>query len=107
MDPVEGQMEAYNARDIEKFLTYFTPDVVAEDGEGNILMRGHQELRERYGPSFLRHPHAHCVSANRLRIGKYVVDEERIAGLRPDGEVRAIIVYRLEGDLIAYWRVLS
>ena len=34
MDPVVSQLEAYNARDIERFIACYDPEVRIEDGEG-------------------------------------------------------------------------
>ena len=33
MDPVAYQLEAYNARDIERFIACYDPEVRIEDGE--------------------------------------------------------------------------
>ena len=105
MDPVQEQLEAYNARDLERFIACYTPDVVIEDGAGNLMMQGHDAMRERYGPMFAQNPDLHCRIVSRIRIGDYVVDEERITGRGP-GEVHAVAIYRLADDLIAHVRFL-
>lgn len=105
MDPVQAQLEAYNARDLERFIECYTPDVVVEDGLGNLLMQGHATMRERYGPMFSKFPDLHCRIVSRIRIADYVVDEERITGRGPD-EVHAVAIYRLAGDKIAHVRFL-
>ncbi|HWI53986.1 MAG TPA: nuclear transport factor 2 family protein [Symbiobacteriaceae bacterium] len=105
MDPVQEQLEAYNARDLERFLACYAQDVVIEDGAGNLLMKGHEEMRKRYGPMFAEHPDLHCRIANRIRINDYVVDEERITGRGP-AEVHAVAIYRVAGDLITHVRFL-
>jgi hypothetical protein len=105
VDPVQGQLEAYNARDLERFLPYFAPDVVIEDGQGNLLLRGHAQMRERYGPMFAQNPDLHCRIANRIRIGQYVIDEERITGRGPE-EVHAVAIYRVVDGRIVHVRFL-
>jgi len=48
MDPVQvvqGQVDAFNARDIERFLSFCDPDTLIEDGQNNSLARGHQAMR--------------------------------------------------------------
>lgn len=105
MDPVQAQLEAYNARDLERFIACYTEDVRIEDGAGNLLMQGHDAMRERYGPMFAQNPDLHCRIVSRIRIGEYVVDEERITGRGP-AEVHAVAIYRLQGDLIAHVRFL-
>ncbi len=105
MDPVQGQLDAYNARDVERFLTFFTEDCVIEDGAGNLLMKGHAAMRERYGPMFAANPQLHCRIASRIRIGEYVVDEERITGRGPE-EQHAVAIYRVAGERISHVRFL-
>ena len=80
MDPVQEQLEAYNAGDVERFVAAYAPDVVMEDGAGNVVMQGHEAMRATYGTLFARNPNLHCRIANRIRIGEYVIDEEIITG---------------------------
>jgi len=96
-DAVERQVRAYNERNLEEFLACYAEDVVVEDGDGAILMSGREEMRERYGRLFASSPDLHGEIVTRIRIGSYVVDEERITG-RPDGELHAVAIYRLDGD---------
>ncbi|MGE5674164.1 MAG: nuclear transport factor 2 family protein [Mycobacterium leprae] len=105
MDPVPAQLEAYNARDLERFIACYSPDVIIEDGAGNRLMQGHDEMRARYGPMFAQYPELHCRLASRIRIGEYVVDEERITGRRPEEE-HAVAIYRVSGEKIVHVRFL-
>jgi uncharacterized protein (TIGR02246 family) len=105
-DPVQAQLDAYNARDLERFLDCYTEDVVIEDGAGNLLMRGREEMRRRYGPMFEAYPNLHCRVVSRIRIGDYVVDEERITGRKPEEE-HGVAIYRLAGEKIAHVRFLK
>ena len=36
MDPVADQLEAYNERDIDRFLSCYHPNVIIEDSEANL-----------------------------------------------------------------------
>lgn len=105
MDPVQAQLEAYNARDLERFIDCYTPDVVIEDGAGNLMMQGHDAMRERYGPMFAQNPELHCRIVNRIRVGEYVIDEERITGRGPK-ELHAVAIYRVAGEKITHIRFL-
>jgi hypothetical protein len=110
MDPVQAQLEAYNARDLERFLACYTPDVVIEDGAGAVLMRGHAQMRGFYGPLFAQSPSLHCEVVQRIRLGGYVVDEEQVTGVVLDGfpeTVHAAAVYTLDGDRITRARMLT
>ena len=105
-DPVEEQLQAYNARDLERFLACYTDDVRFEDGDSNLLYEGIAQMRENYGASFARFPQADCRIVSRVRIGNYVIDEERITSMGPT-EHQAVVIYRVDGDKIGLVRVLS
>jgi hypothetical protein len=107
MDIIEEQVLAYNARDLDRFIATYSPEVVIEDGENNVLMRGHDQMRERYGALFEANPQLHGRILTRLRIGKYTVDEEEVTGRRNfPTPVHAIVIYRVEEDKIVHVRVL-
>jgi hypothetical protein len=96
-DAVDRQVRAYNEPDLEGFVACYAEDVVVEDGDGVILLSGCDEMRERYGRLFERSPDLHAEILTRIRIGSYVVDEERVTG-RPDGDMHAVAVYRLDDE---------
>ncbi len=107
-DTIDDQVIAYNAKDLERFTATYSPDVVIEDGIGNVLMQGHDQLRERYGNLFTTSPELHCEIVNRIRIGQYVVDEEQGTGIRGSPTPRrAVVIYRVEGDKIVHVRMLA
>jgi len=96
-DAVERQARAYNERDLETFVACYSQDVVVEDGDGVVLLSGRAEMRERYGRLFANAPDLRAEIVTRIRVGSYVVDEERITG-RPDGDLHAVVIYHLDGD---------
>ena len=104
MDPeqvVQGQVEAFNARDIDRFVGYYSPDAVLEDGAGNVLARGHDAIRAIYGPMFAQSPELHTEVVRRIQVGPWAIDEERGRGLNLAGfppELHVAVIYRVEGD---------
>lgn len=107
MDILDEQVLAYNARDLDRFIATYSPDVVIEDGENNVLMRGHEQMREEYGALFDAKPQLHCRILTRLRIGNYTVDEEEVTGVSNSPTPhRAIVIYRVEEDKIVHVRFL-
>lgn len=106
MDPVQAQLDAYNARDLEAFVACYAPDVVMEDGQGQVMLRGHEAMRGVYGRLFSGSPELNCRLVSRIRVGPYVLDEERVTGFGGPGEVHAVAVYRVEDDLIVHVRML-
>jgi hypothetical protein len=100
-DPVERQVEAYNLRDLDAFISCYSPDVVIEDATGIVVMQGHEARRRVYGDMFGQSPELHAEIPTRIRIGEYVIDEELVTGLRgsPD-EIRVAVIYHVSGDVI-------
>jgi hypothetical protein len=94
---VDRQVRAYNDRDLDGFVACYAEAVVVENADGEVVIRGRDELRERYGRLFASAPSLRAEVATRIRVGSFVVDEERITG-RPDGELHAVAIYRLDGD---------
>lgn len=99
---VQAAIDAYHAHDLDRCLGFYAPDVVVKQADGTILMDGADAVRERYASSMERHPNLHYEIPNRIALGDYVIDEERVTGYAPGGPsvVRAALVYRFEGDRI-------
>lgn len=110
MDAVQQQVEAFNSRDLERFLTAYAPDVVIEDASGNVVMQGHDGMRAMYGALFAQSPALHAEIITRIRVGEYVIDEERAHGINFEGfppELHAAIMYRVVDGTIAHARMLT
>ena len=108
LKPVIAQLEAYNRRDIEKFIVNFSEDCVVEDGEGNQLMVGRSAMYESYQLMFESSPNLHCRLASRVVVGNYVLDEERVTGRNGNPEEGHVVaVYRVEDGEIVHVRFLK
>lgn len=105
--PVDAQLAAYNAHDVDAFMVCYALDCVIEDGAGERLMTGHAQMRPRYAALFASSPNLHCEIASRICIGDYVIDEERITGRVPDLR-HAVVIYRVDkqSGLISHVRFL-
>ena len=108
-DIVQAAIDAYHAYDLDRCLSFYAPDVVVKRADGTILMDGVEAVRARYAKSMADHPNLHYEIPNRIALGDHVVDEERVTGYSPGGPdvVRAVLVYRFEGDLIREILILS
>ena len=109
-DPVQQQIDAYNDRDLDSFVAAYAEDAVLEDGEGNVLAQAHDGIRDLYGELFSQSPQLHGEILNRIAVGEYVIDEERVTGIEMEGspsEVHAAVVYRVLEGKIARVRLLS
>ncbi len=107
IDPVEEQLAAYNARDLERFLACYTSDVIVEDASDTRLMEGREAMRATYAALFANSPDLHAEVLTRIRVRDFVVDEERVTGMRGMSEsVHAAVVYRVRDGLITHVRML-
>ncbi|EKX42561.1 hypothetical protein GUITHDRAFT_73934 [Guillardia theta CCMP2712] len=88
------QLELYNKRDADEFMTLFDPDCQLLDLQtGKELARGHDQIRARYIERF-KSP-VYCSLYGRLAIGKVVVDREHISGLPNGAEANCMAVYQV------------
>jgi hypothetical protein len=104
VNPVEAQVKAYNAHDLDGFLACYSQDIVIRDGEGIVLVRGIEDMRMQFSDLFQESPALHAKILTRIDVGTYVVLEERIEGY--GGEpLRGVMVYHQTGDTIdrAVW----
>jgi hypothetical protein len=107
MDVIQEQVDAYNARDLERFISAYAPEVVIEDGENHVMGQGHAKLRENYGTLFQSSPELHGRIISRIQVGKYTIDEEEVTGISGSSiPVHAVAIYRVEADKIVHVRML-
>lgn len=97
----QRQLDAYNAHDLEAFVACYHPQVEVRDFPGGEQrFQGHEAMRARYGPMFAPGSSLHADLVNRIAMGTVVFDQERVRGLREDGDVEAVAIYEVEGELI-------
>lgn len=98
----QRQLDAYNARDLDAFAACYAEDVEARSlGSDEVLFRGRQSLRDRYGPMFRSSPELHCELVKRLVMGRFVFDEERVTGRDGGpGVSRVVAIYEVRDRLI-------
>lgn len=109
-DIVQAAIDAYHDHDLDRCLGYYAPDVVVKDAEGSILMDGAEAVRSRYATSMNNNPDIRYDIPNRIALGDWVIDEERVTGFSKPGSpdvVRAVLVYRISGGRIREILILS
>jgi hypothetical protein len=98
-DPVQAQVDAYNARDLERFLASYAPAAeIFSDAAAEPDFRGVAAIRARYARLFEAEPDLHCEIRGRLRAGAWTVDEELVT--RSDGPIHCLVAYRVADGLI-------
>ncbi|MFK0292704.1 nuclear transport factor 2 family protein [Streptomyces sp. NPDC090442] len=96
---VDGQLAAYNARDLDAFLGYYVEDVpVYAFPSGEVLAdRSGPAFRERYRALFDGSPDLHAELVSRVTHGRIVIDQELVSGFQGD-EVRAAVALYEVGE---------
>lgn len=103
-DPVQRQLEAYNAHDLERFVAEYTDDVrVFRPPAAEPVLEGKAAFAAHYAQNRFHLPDLHAEVVNRMVAGDKVVDHEHITGLQP-GVVEAIAVYEVvQGRIRTVW----
>jgi hypothetical protein len=100
--PVEGQLAAYNARDIDAFIRYWADDCEYYAVPATLLARGTEEIRVRHVERF-KEPNLCGKLLSRSVVDNVVVDHETVTRTFPDGpgEVDVIAIYEVVDSKIA------
>lgn len=98
----EGQLHAYNNRDLEKFCTFYHPEVtVYIAGNPTPTCLGMEAFRAIYATRFNDNPDLHCQLKSRIALDNAVLDEEWVTGvanaLAPS---HVVAVYQFKDGLI-------
>jgi len=96
----QRQLDAYNARDLERFVAQYTDDVLVYRLPGTEpILSGKAAFAEHYRKNRFNLPGLHAEVVNRMVFGNKVIDHERVvtgAGA-PPMEVAAIYEVTPEG----------
>ena len=103
-DPVQRQLDAYNAHNLERFLAEYTDDVhVFRPPAIEPVLSGKGAFGAHYAKNRFSLPDLHARLVNRMVSGDIVVDHEEITGLS-DGNVTAVAVYKVvDGQIQTVW----
>jgi len=94
----QKQLDYYNARDIEGFLSVYADDVeVYDQASGELVYKGIDEMRKRYTRRF-QDVKLHARLDNRMILGKQAIDYEYVTS--SNNPVKAIAIYLAEETLI-------
>ncbi|WP_430418633.1 nuclear transport factor 2 family protein [Phenylobacterium sp.] len=100
-DLVAGQLEAYNAQDLDAFCAFYADDAVLGAYGGDTLAVGLAAIRERHRKLFADFPQNHARLVHRAIVGGHVVDHEDVSRA-PGGEAfQVCAVYSFAGGKIA------
>jgi len=103
-DVVDAQVEAYRARDVERFLACYADDASVVLFDGSVMFPTKEVMREQYGKLFADSPDMTVTIASRMTAGDFVVDEEHLSGFNFPGmptEMIALCAYQVADGKIS------
>ena len=103
--PVQQQLEAYNARDIEAFMRCWADDCRYYEFPDRLLASGIAEVRERHVIRF-KEPNLHARLVKRISAANLVIDQETVTRSFPrgPGEADVVAIYEVaDGKIAKAW----
>jgi hypothetical protein len=101
VDIASRQLDAYNAQDLDTYVSFFAVDCVVSGLNGAPTETRREAIKARYAKAFAQFPENKAVLKNRIAVGNTVVDHELVIR-SPGGEQFEIIaIYTFKDGLIA------
>lgn len=98
--PVRAQFDAYNAHDIDAFVSCFADDFKAYRMPAETpSMSGKASLTAFYTENRFNNPNLRATLISRIILGNHVFDHELIYGLSPE-PLESIAVFEVKNGLI-------
>jgi hypothetical protein len=98
---VQANLDAYNARDLDKFMFWFAENAEMAEFGSDLRVAGCDAIRERYAAVFAASPALHSTILKRIVIGNKAIDHEQITGRMGASEaLELVLIYRVQGSKI-------
>lgn len=99
---VQKQLDAYNAQNLEDFVSVYSEDVIVMEFPSNsIITIGMEEMREGYSRLFKENPKNHAELLTRIVKGNRIIDHEFVTGRTNGIDRQAIAIYEIENEKIS------
>lgn len=99
---VQKQLDSYNSRDIEAFMSVMHPEVMLlNHADGQVLAEGYEQVESIYTDLFENSPQLHSSLKNRMVMGNKVIDHESITGRQGNAKaIELIVIYEVAEEKI-------
>jgi hypothetical protein len=106
---VQKQLEAYNNRDIDSFMSVIAKIITLHDfSTGKVTMEGYDACKNFYAGLFETSPELHSNILTRTVFGNKIIDHESITGRNGNYEVlELVLIYEVENEKIFKISVLK
>lgn len=106
---VQKQLEAYNNRDIDGFMSLIDNQITFHDfSDGSVTMKGLNACKEFYEVLFNTSPNLHSSILTRTVFGNKVIDHESIKGRKGNDDlIELVLIYEVNNEKIIKITVLK
>jgi uncharacterized protein (TIGR02246 family) len=101
LDVAQKQLDAYNAQDLDKYVSYFTEDCVVSGLNGTPTETSRDAVKARYAKAFAQFPQNKAELKNRIAVGNTIVDHELVIRAPGGEQFEIIAIYSFRDGLIA------
>jgi len=101
LDIAQKQLDAYNAQDLDTYVSYFAEDCVVSSLNGTPTETTREAIKTRYAKAFATFPQNKAELLNRIAVGNTVVDHELVIRAPGGEQFEIIAVYTFRDGLIA------
>ena len=104
LDTAKAMIEAYNAQDVDTYVSYMTDDACEANYRGDVVREGKEGTRSGLAAAFAKWPQNRAEIREKQAIGNYVLFREYVTrGPATDGSdlvepFEVIAIYSFEGD---------
>ena len=96
----QAQLDAYNAQDLDRYVSYFTEDCIVSGLNGTPTETSREAIKARYAKAFETFPRNKAYLESRIAVGNTVVDHERVVRAPGGEEFEIIAIYSFRDGLI-------
>ena len=97
----QKQLDAYNAQDLDTYVSYFTEDCIVSGLNGAPTETSREAIKARYVKAFATFPQNKAYLKGRVAVGNTVIDHELVVRAPGGEEFEIIAIYTFRGGLIA------
>jgi uncharacterized protein (TIGR02246 family) len=97
----QKQLDAYNAQDLDTYVSYFAEDCVVSGLNGTPTETSRDAIRARYAKAFDTFPQNKAYLKSRVATGNTVVDHDLVIRAPGGEQFEIIAIYTFRDGLIA------
>ncbi len=101
IDIAGKQLDAYNAQDLETYVSFFAENCVVSGLNGTSTETSRAAIKARYAKAFAQFPQNKAVLKNRIAVGNTVVDHELVIRAPGSEQFEIIAIYTFKDGLIS------